>query len=173
MKYKVSVLYVITVFLLIAFSDVIKGDNSNNDNKKKDMWKSRFSLGKGTQKTDGDANEKNDKNHDKEKKEKEFLMNNLKGADMNDPRSVMLLKEIYDKDNQLSIISRKKKKYKTATFTLGTLLTIIAIRTLTEFAVKSIAKFFQKEGGALGGLILDKWNLNNLKKEAAFIETLV
>ncbi|SBT02510.1 hypothetical protein POVCU1_077700, partial [Plasmodium ovale curtisi] len=162
------------------FSNVIKGDN--NINKKRDMWISRFFLGKRDQKTDNDVSEEEHKAKiekvkiEKEKKEKEEILTSNNKEDMNDVRSMLLLKEIYEKDNQLSIISRKKKKYKTATFTLGTLLTLIAVRALANLAVNGLTKLVQKEENALTGLLFDKWNFKNFKnfkKNNVLIETLV
>lgn len=74
MKNKLSSLFVISFFLLVVFSNVIKGDN--NINKKRDMWISRFFLGKRDQKTDNDVSEEEHKAKiekvkiEKEKKEK-------------------------------------------------------------------------------------------------------
>ncbi|SBS95496.1 conserved Plasmodium protein, unknown function [Plasmodium ovale] len=180
MKNKLSSLFVISFFLLVVFSNVIKGDN--NINKKRDMWISRFFLGKRDQKTDNDVSEEEHKAKiekakiEKEKKEKEEILTSNNKEDMNDVRSMLLLKEIYEKDNQLSIISRKKKKYKTATFTLGTLLTLIAVRALANLAVNGLTKLVQKEENALTGLLFDKWNFKNFKnfkKNNVLIETLV
>ncbi|GAW79608.1 hypothetical protein, conserved [Plasmodium gonderi] len=169
MKSKLSILFVINLLLLITVSDVIKGDNSINKNK--DIWKSRFTVGKGTPKKNEDISEKNKKKDNK--KEKDDIQTGINNRDdMNDSRSIMLLREIYEKDNQLSIVNRKKKKYKTATFTLGTLLTIIALRTIADIAVKGISKLFQKEESMLSGLIFDKWNINNLGKKNFFFDAL-
>ncbi|ANQ06770.1 Uncharacterized protein PCOAH_00010010 [Plasmodium coatneyi] len=169
MKHKLPILLVINLFLLITFGDVIKGDNITN--KKKDIWKSRFTAGKGTPKKNEDLNEKK-KDKDNKKDKDDFLTSVSHKDDMNDSRNIMLLREIYEKDNELSIIRRKKKKYKTATFTLGTLLTIITLRAIADLAVKGISKLFQKEQSILSGLIFDKWNFNNLKKKNLLIESL-
>ncbi|CAG9479627.1 conserved Plasmodium protein, unknown function [Plasmodium vivax] len=171
MRHKLPILLVINLFLLITFGDVVKGDNIIN--KKKDIWKYRFTVGKGTPKKNEDFNDKNkDKDKDNKKDKDDFLTSGNHKDDMNDSRSIMLLREIYEKDNQLSIINRKKKKYKTATFTLGTLITIIALRAIADLAVKGISKLFQKEESLLSGLIFDKWSFNNLKKKNLLIESL-
>eukprot|EP00366_Plasmodium_knowlesi_P000526 XP_002258023.1 hypothetical protein, conserved in Plasmodium species [Plasmodium knowlesi strain H] len=165
MKHKLPILLVINLFLLITFGDVIKGDNITN--KKKDIWKSRFTAGKGTPKKNENSIDKN-----KEKDKDDFLTSLINKEDMNDSRNIMLLREIYEKDNELSIIRRKKKKYKTATFTLGTLITIIALRAIADLAVKGISKLFEQEQSMIGKLIFDKWNINNMKKKNFLIEAL-
>ncbi|EUD64344.1 hypothetical protein C922_05283 [Plasmodium inui San Antonio 1] len=161
MKHKLSILLVINLLLLITFGDVIKGDNLIN--KRKDIWISRFTVGKGTPKKNEDFNDKN-RDKDNKKDKDDFLTSGNNKDDMNDSRTIMLLREIYEKDNQLSIISRKKKKYKTATFTMGTLLTVIALRALADLAANGILKLIQKEESILGGLMFDKWRFNKLKK---------
>ncbi|GAB65097.1 hypothetical protein PCYB_051150, partial [Plasmodium cynomolgi strain B] len=168
-RHKLPILLVINLFLLITFGDVVKGDNIIN--KKKDIWKSRFTVGKGTPKKNEDFNDKN-KDKDNKKDKDDFLTSGNNKDDMNDARSIMLLREIYEKDNQLSIINRKKKKYKTATFTLGTLITIIALRALADLAVNGIAKIFKKEQSLLSGLIFDKWGFDSLKKKNLLVESL-
>ncbi|CAA9990278.1 conserved Plasmodium protein, unknown function [Plasmodium knowlesi strain H] len=175
MKHKLPILLVINLFLLITFGDVIKGDNITN--KKKDIWKSRFTAGKGTPKKNEnsiDKNKEKDKGKDKDikKNKDDFLTSLINKEDMNDSRNIMLLREIYEKDNELSIIRRKKKKYKTATFTLGTLITIIALRAIADLAVKGISKLFEQEQSMIGKLIFDKWNINNMKKKNFLIEAL-
>ncbi|KJP89503.1 hypothetical protein AK88_00712 [Plasmodium fragile] len=173
MKHKLPILLIINLFLLITFGDVIKGDDIIN--KKKDIWKSRFTVGKGTPQNNEDSNDKNkdtDKDNKKDKVPDDILTSSNNRDDVNDSRNIMLLREIYEKDNELSIIKRKKKKYKTATFTLGTLLTIIALRAIADLAVKGISKIFQKEESLLSGLIFDKWRFNNLKKKNLLIESL-
>ncbi|VWU50158.1 conserved protein, unknown function [Hepatocystis sp. ex Piliocolobus tephrosceles] len=135
MANKLLSLFVITIFFLVNFSYVITGHK--NENSKNNMWISRFNMGKDGNKINKDADRHL---HETYKKDTDNLLNSNKKDVFTDERSALLLKEIYTKDKELSIIKRKKKMYKNATITLGTLIAVIAIRLIKKYIENYLLK---------------------------------
>ncbi|CDO64065.1 conserved Plasmodium protein, unknown function [Plasmodium reichenowi] len=130
MKNKLSTLFFITIFLILIFIDSAKGDERKN------FWKSRFTAGRGNI-----TNKPTEVNHPIKKEGENFLS---VGKGDNDESRVMLLKELYQKDNELNIVRKKHKKYKSITVALASIIGMMLLRNIGSLLYDTVTRLNQK-----------------------------
>ncbi|ETW43459.1 hypothetical protein PFNF135_02372 [Plasmodium falciparum NF135/5.C10] len=66
------------------------------------------------------------------------------GKGDHDESRVMLLKELYQKDNELNIVRKKHKKYKSITVALASIIGMMLLRNIGSLLYDTVTRLNQK-----------------------------